>query len=53
MSWVDEIPRHDTYDVASITQVYPGAKNISVYLQPGTGHGLALSTNANPTLATR
>lgn len=33
-------------DLKNISALYPVASDISVYLQPGTGHGLTLSTNA-------
>ena len=29
-----------------LESLYPHATNISIYLQPATGHGLTLSTNA-------
>ncbi|KAK4148416.1 hypothetical protein C8A00DRAFT_39018 [Chaetomidium leptoderma] len=36
-----------TYNATAIKMdLYPAASDLSVYLQPGTGHGLALSTNA-------
>ncbi|KAM7218902.1 hypothetical protein V8F06_005782 [Rhypophila decipiens] len=36
-----------TYDLDMIkTQIYPAAKDVGVLIQPGTGHGLALSKNA-------
>ncbi|KAF3767924.1 hypothetical protein M406DRAFT_40675 [Cryphonectria parasitica EP155] len=34
------------WSIQNISAVYPAASNISVYLQPGTGHGLTMSTNA-------
>ncbi|KAK2616735.1 hypothetical protein QQS21_000347 [Conoideocrella luteorostrata] len=34
------------YSLEVLKVLYPVAADISVYLQPGTGHGLALSTNA-------
>lgn len=34
-----------TYDVDEIQKLYPKGK-VGVHLQPGTGHGLTLSTNA-------
>lgn len=37
---------NNVYDVEDISRLYPAAKDVSVYLQPGTGHGLTLSTNA-------
>lgn len=37
---------NNSYSLDNITELYPAASNISVYLQPGTGHGLTLSTNA-------
>lgn len=36
----------NVYDLRNISALYPAASNISVYLQPGTDHGLTLSTNA-------
>jgi hypothetical protein len=36
----------NTYNVTEIKALYPGASALSVHLQPGTGHGLTLSTNA-------
>ncbi|KAK3352477.1 Alpha/beta hydrolase family-domain-containing protein [Lasiosphaeria hispida] len=36
-----------TYDLNMIKQqIYPAAKDVAVHIQPGTGHGLTLSTNA-------
>lgn len=35
-----------TYDPNVLAALYPAAADRSVYLQPGTGHGLTLSTNA-------
>lgn len=36
-----------TYDAMQIMKdLYPAAKDVSVHLQPGTGHGLTLATNA-------
>lgn len=37
---------NNTYNLTNIQALYPAASDISVYLQPGTGHGLTLSTNA-------
>ncbi|KAH6617582.1 Alpha/beta hydrolase family-domain-containing protein [Chaetomium tenue] len=34
------------YDLDVIKQVYPGATDLDVHVQPGTGHGLTLSINA-------
>lgn len=34
------------WSAENISALYPVASNISVYLQPDTGHGLTLSTNA-------
>ncbi|KAK5653084.1 hypothetical protein OQA88_9371 [Cercophora sp. LCS_1] len=34
------------YDLEMIKRVYPGVKDLAVHLQPRTGHGLTLSTNA-------
>lgn len=34
------------YDVEMIKKVYPGATDLDVHVQPGTGHGLTLSINA-------
>lgn len=36
----------NAYSLENQTALYPAASNVSVYLQPGTGHGLTLSTNA-------
>jgi hypothetical protein len=36
----------NTYDVASLTQIYPHAKTVEAYIQPGAGHGLTLHRNA-------
>ena len=36
----------NTYDVASLKQIYPNAKTIEAYIQPGAGHGLTLHRNA-------
>ncbi|KAK0625970.1 hypothetical protein B0T14DRAFT_471472 [Immersiella caudata] len=36
----------NTYNVTEIKSLYPASSALSVYLQPGTGHGLTLSTNA-------
>ncbi|KAK3326731.1 hypothetical protein B0H66DRAFT_513334 [Apodospora peruviana] len=35
-----------TYDIEGIKKLYPAAKDVGVHIQPGTGHGLALSLNA-------
>lgn len=35
-----------TYNVSSIAELYPNAADVSVYLQPNTGHVLELSINA-------
>jgi hypothetical protein len=37
---------NDTYDLDAMKKFWPAASNISVYLQPKTGHGLTLSLNA-------
>jgi hypothetical protein len=37
---------NNVYDLRDISALYPIASDVSVYLQPGTGHGLTLSTNA-------
>lgn len=34
------------YDLEKIKKMYPAAKKVEAYLQPGTGHGLTLSKNA-------
>ncbi|KAM0355080.1 hypothetical protein ACHAPU_000937 [Fusarium lateritium] len=36
----------NTYDVEVLKNINPTASDISVYLQPGTGHGLTLHNNA-------
>jgi hypothetical protein len=37
----------DTYTVESIKDsLFPGASNVTIYLQPNTGHALAVATNA-------
>ncbi|KAF5667456.1 alpha beta-hydrolase [Fusarium heterosporum] len=36
----------DTYDVEVLKGINPTASDISVYLQPGTGHGITLHNNA-------
>ncbi|KAK0652452.1 Alpha/Beta hydrolase protein [Cercophora newfieldiana] len=35
-----------TYSLDEIKQIYASAKDVAVHVQPGTGHGLTLSTNA-------
>jgi hypothetical protein len=37
-----------TYNITMIKGLFPGVpeNGLNIYLQPGTGHGLALSTNA-------
>ncbi|KAF4451546.1 hypothetical protein F53441_5503 [Fusarium austroafricanum] len=37
---------NDTYDMKTLEGLTPGASHVEAYLQPGTGHGLTLSTNA-------
>ncbi|SCN92210.1 unnamed protein product [Fusarium fujikuroi] len=37
---------NNTYDMETLKGLNPAATHISVHLQPGTGHGLTLSTNA-------
>lgn len=36
----------NTYELASLKQIYPHAKAIEAYIQPGSGHGLTLHRNA-------
>ncbi|OAQ64717.1 alpha/beta-Hydrolase [Pochonia chlamydosporia 170] len=36
----------NTYDMEVLKKLYPKATDVSVYLQPETGHGLTLSRNA-------
>jgi hypothetical protein len=35
-----------TYNMETLKKSFPAASDVSVYLQPRTGHGLTLSTNA-------
>ncbi|KAH7194145.1 Alpha/beta hydrolase family-domain-containing protein [Fusarium oxysporum] len=37
---------NNTYDMETLKSLNPAASHIGVHLQPGTGHGLTLSTNA-------
>ncbi|KAF5530778.1 alpha beta-hydrolase [Fusarium mexicanum] len=37
---------NNTYDMETLKGLNPAASHIGVHLQPGTGHGLTLSTNA-------
>jgi len=37
----------NTYGVASLKQIYPHAKVIEAYIQPGSGHALTLHRNAS------
>ena len=37
---------NNTYNVTALKELYPASSALSVHLQPGTGHGLTLSTNA-------
>lgn len=34
------------YELEYLKKLYPAAADVSVYLQPASGHGLTLSTNA-------
>lgn len=36
----------NTWNQTMLNSLYPASAEISVYIQPSTGHGLTLSTNA-------
>lgn len=36
----------DTYNVTDVEAMYPKAKGVDIYLQPGTGHGMPFHNNA-------